>query len=143
MGNCKINSECILQKIKGSTRGNTNCIKQSGPWRRGYLYLTNKVSFPIPEERKAQATAETGDLNLSQDTKGSHPKARKALASEPGGCWMHMHVCSCVHVCACMCALARECMWMCARVCLYVYVCVVCTHVSACVVSCMCACVCL
>lgn len=88
MGNCKINSECILQKIKGSTRGNTNCIKQSGPWRRGYLYLTNKVSFPIPEERKAQATAETGDLNLSQDTKGSHPKARKALASEPGGCWM-------------------------------------------------------
>ena len=88
MGNCKINSECILQKIKGSTRGNTNCIKQSGPWRRGYLYLTNKVSFPIPEERKAQATAETGDLNLSQDTKGSHPKSRKALASEPGGCWM-------------------------------------------------------
>lgn len=85
MGNCKINSECILQKIKGSTRGNTNCIKQSGPWRRGSLYLTNKVSFPIPEERRAQARAETGDLSLSQDTKGSHLKARRALASEPGG----------------------------------------------------------
>ena len=78
MGNCTINSECTLQKIKGSTRGKTNCIKQSGPWRRGYVYLTNKVSFPIPEERTAQAMAETGDLNLSQDTKGKSSQGKES-----------------------------------------------------------------